>query len=88
MHVHFMKGAHKDNTNFVVNIASTYKIQRETYKMEWFSSTAKLPFEDTCGVAPVGYDSLLKRLYGDYMTPPPEDKRGGHNVDDQFPVIV
>ena len=28
--------------------------------------------------APVGYDTYLRGLYGDYMQLPPEDKRGAY----------
>ncbi len=42
----------------------------ENYKeMLWWD------FEDTKMPVPVGYDEILTTIYGDYMTPPPEDKR-------------
>ncbi len=34
-------------------------------------------FEDTEIPLPTDYEKFLKEYYGDYMTPPPEDKRGG-----------
>lgn len=38
-----------------------------------------LPFEDDVFPVPSGYEEYLTNAYGDYMTPPPEDKRnGGH----------
>lgn len=38
-----------------------------------------LPFEDDSYPAPRGYEQFLTRSYGDYMTPPPVEKRsGGH----------
>lgn len=40
---------------------------------------AFLPFEDDVFPAPNGYDEYLSRTYGDYMMPPPPEKRnGGH----------
>lgn len=40
------------------------------YKKEWFAETLNLPFEDTTLPVPVGYDNILKSLYGpNYMTP-------------------
>ena len=40
---------------------------------------ALLQFEDALFPAPPLYDEYLKNAYGDYMTPPPENKRnGGH----------
>lgn len=41
---------------------------------EWFE-TKEVPFEDTKIRIPVGYDSYLKILYGDYMQLPPEEDR-------------
>ncbi len=40
-----------------------------------FDETVMLPFEDTEVPAPIGYDDLLTRTYGDYMQFPPENKR-------------
>lgn len=54
--------------------ASRY--EKNIYPREWFTETVLLPFED--GQFPVSahYDEMLTALYGDYMTPLPEDKRG------------
>ena len=38
---------------------------------EDFTETVLFPFEDTMLPIPKGYDSYLKRLYGDYMSIPP-----------------
>ncbi len=40
-----------------------------------FESTVDLPFEGRSFRAPRNYDDILRRDYGDYMTPPPPDKR-------------
>jgi len=39
----------------------------------------KLPFEDTEFYAPQGYIEYLENTFGDYMTPPPEDRRVSHH---------
>ena len=44
----------------------------------WFSQTAILPFEHMMLPAPACWDEVLTTLYGDYMVPPPEDKRLRH----------
>ena len=38
----------------------------------------KIKFEDEYFNTFDDYDLYLKNLYGDYMTPPPKNKRGGH----------
>ncbi len=44
----------------------------------WIEMT-KLPFEGAYYTAPVQYDKILRRMYGDYMKLPPEEKRIGHS---------
>lgn len=45
---------------------------------EDYMASIRLRFEGTYYNAPKDYDSVLRLLYGDYMTPPPESERGGH----------
>ena len=42
--------------------------------------TMEVPFEDMMFPIPKKYDEILTIMYGDYMTPPPEDQRGGHEI--------
>ncbi len=42
--------------------------------------TVFLEFEGYQLPAPSGYDNILKTMYGDYMMPPPLDKRMGHEL--------
>lgn len=50
--------------------------QKNVYPRKWFEHSVQLPFEG--GLFPVSayYDDLLRKMYGDYMTPLPEEKRG------------
>lgn len=59
----------------IVNIGGAYGYRKETIRREWVRDTVELPFEDTRLAAPNGYVAYLETFYGDYMTPPPEDKR-------------
>ena len=52
----------------------------EVYKREWFSDQVPMEFEGEMFSAPIGWDSLLKNMYGNYMELPDEDKRGGHFI--------
>ena len=59
-------------SNVWVNI--TRRIPKES-----FEPATELLFEGERFSAPKDYDTYLRIAYGDYMTPPPEDKRsGGH----------
>lgn len=44
-------------------------------KQEIYGKGQLLPFEDIKLNAPAQYHEFLTQFYGDYMTPPPEDKR-------------
>ena len=43
--------------------------QREMMPIECFSDVIYMPFEHMLLPVPVGYDEILTRVYGDYMTP-------------------
>lgn len=51
---------------------------RETYETTWFQKTAEVYFETYAFPAPSGWHELLRNMYGDYMTLPPEEERQGH----------
>ena len=46
----------------------------------WFENRVLHTFEDKMFYIPENYDALLRTCYGDYMTPPPEDKRVTHHL--------
>lgn len=54
---------------------SSDKIDIHTYPKTDILPLIKMPFEDTFTYVPKNYDQMLTDKYGDYMTPPPEDKR-------------
>ncbi len=62
-------------SEYIVNIGGAYGYTKETIKAEWVRETVEIPFEDMMIAAPVDYIKYLETFYGDYMTPPPEDKR-------------
>lgn len=48
-------------------------------KPEEIESFFDMSFEDIIVKVPNGYDSILNRMFGDYMTPPPELQRISHH---------
>lgn len=48
-------------------------------------SLEKVVFDDLDVFIPDNYDEILSRIYGDYMTPPPEDKR--YRIDRQETIL-
>lgn len=50
---------------------------RARFKSELFDETINVEFEGHMLPAPKKWDEYLKIVYGDYMTPPPPEKRNG-----------
>lgn len=47
----------------------------ECYPAKWFRELGTVTFEGLTLPAPRDYDAVLTAQFGDYMTPPPEDRR-------------
>ena len=70
----------KKETEFVCMFWHDYQITHwVTFKTNIFSERVKLQFEDREFWAPAEYDALLRRLFGDYLQPPPEWQRTPHH---------
>lgn len=53
---------------------------KEVFPKEWLGEGVMMEFEDVIVKAYTEWDKFLTFIYGDYMTPPPLDKRNKHNV--------
>ena len=68
-------------TKKVAAIGGAYPYSKESVERQWFEQSVELDFENIKLSAPKGYTEYLTYFYGDYMTPPPKDKRENrHNV--------
>ncbi len=67
-------------THFYMNINSIYSAEKETIKAEWLEPPGKVGFEGAEYQTVNDTDAYLTHLYGDYMTPPPAEKRGQHHI--------
>ena len=68
-----------NDSRYIVNAVIHAKGEKEILEREWFASTVELEFEGRKYKAPVGADQYMRRLFGDYMQLPPEDKRVSHH---------
>lgn len=66
-----------ENSEYCTVYSTTFK--DEIFPKSYFEETFMHKFEDTEVPLPVGIDKALTHLFGDYMTPPPEDQRHGAN---------
>ena len=67
----------KSDKYWQYNIIDFYS--NKIYDADWFGEGVKMPFEDFTVIMPKGYDTYLRKQYGDYMKLPPEDKRVPHH---------
>lgn len=58
--------------------------KRDIYKKEWFREVIKMPFNRLTVNVPVGYHEYLTQVFGDYMTPPPVEKRVDTHGDSRY----
>ena len=68
-----------DHSSEMALMMGVYGYNKTKMPVESFNTYTKQKFEDTSFKCVRDYDRYLKQLYGDYMTPPPEDKRVGHD---------
>lgn len=68
----------KDSGSDMVHsfFAASKKYEKSVFPRKWFEETVRVPFEDLALPVSEYYDELLTRLYGDYMIPLSEEKRG------------
>lgn len=64
---------------YVTELCEGVHSMQPEYPKEWFASAVYREFEGLQMPIPVGYDPYLKKAFGDYMTPPPEDKQKPHH---------
>ena len=77
-------GVHKKDDCFTEYIGTVTGIfvgnESRVFESKWFKDTVKDEFEGRDFIAPAGYDSLLRKLYGDYMKLPPIEEQTSHHA--------
>ena len=64
-----------ENSGYLVSMASRYAYRKQCMPCEIYGEPRDVLFENKTYLAPADTEGYLKRLYGDYMKLPPEDKR-------------
>ncbi len=70
----YLKKIPYGSTDWIYANITEYK-KKAIGKLEWFGKGKAAPFEDTEFMIPDDSDALLTTIFGDYMTPPPPEKR-------------
>lgn len=73
-----------NKSDFIGCIESCYNSKNNRYKKEWFEDAVEVEFESAVFKAPIGYDSILTQMYGDYMELPPKEKQITHHSNKTF----
>ena len=66
--------AYDENGDKMVCFVASPKV-KGYFESAWFDSYEDIAFESYTARIPIGYDKFLTEVYGDYMTPPPPEKR-------------
>lgn len=69
------RGYHNNTDGYVANFFSSYTIFNEHFKADWFKNAELVDFDGRKYYIPSGAKEILTVIYGDYMTPPPENKQ-------------
>jgi len=67
------------DTGEVGNLCGIYGYERETTRSAFFQDRIDVPFAGATFSILRDYDVYLTQVYGDYMTPPPPEKRRTHH---------
>lgn len=72
-----------DKSAYCGYISGSYRL-KEVMKRSYFSEYCEIEFENHKFHATKHYHKMLKRIYGDYLKLPPEDKRVSHHIFDAY----
>ena len=68
-----------EQTGWTISLGSLYK-GRTIFPTAYYGAGKEADFAGRRWLLPDKCEEMLSSLYGDYMTPPPPDKRVGHNL--------
>ena len=63
------------DTSYFTNFASAYNVAKEIFPKDYFEPAKEVQFENITVTVPNKSEEILSRIYGDYMTLPPEEDR-------------
>ena len=76
------------NSKFFSNSQWTWYGGRDVHPIEDIQGSINLKFGERYLPVPIGYHNYLTRCYGDYMTPPPLEKRKSTHCHSEISIII
>ena len=80
-HYSFVTRSNFDRSLYCAQMANPSVSERELIRREWLDELIPAPFEDRMFMVPKQYAKVLSGWFGDYMVPPPPEKRFVHTID-------
>lgn len=80
----FERTAQRHNNKGYQKLHSAYYILEQLsciYDAAWYGEAVRMPVDEFYFDAPVGYDQVLRTMYGNYMELPPKEKRVAEHYD-------
>ncbi len=74
-----MKWENRKEAKYCISFGARYGMRKQAMLKSVFLPATQVEYEGKMYDAPGDYEFYLKRIYGDYMTLPPENKRVTHN---------
>lgn len=75
----WIRRQNRGSADYVISYGSGYDSTKHTIPKEKYEPAVRVKFEGKFYTAPCDSDYLLRRIYGDYMQPPPEEDRIWHH---------
>lgn len=63
------------DNRYYINYGTYYSTEKAIFPQEYYGEGLMVQFEKRQCRVPIEWDLILTKVYGDYMTPPPEEKR-------------
>ncbi len=73
-----------EKSEFIGTIESAFNSSKNRFDKSCYAGTINVSFENKIFKIPVGYDTILYKMYGDYMKLPDEKERITHHVNEMF----
>ena len=73
-----------DSSYYVGAVECVFNTKGNRFKKEYFDEAIDTEFEGLSFKIPIGYDAILRKVYGDYMKLPPAEQQVTHHANNMY----